>query len=107
MLQAKESLRHFNCSLHFWTDSRVVLGWITNADLHLARFVKRRVDKIVRVAPASGGTTFIPRRTRPMLVLVVLLAGTQTLYVCGWRDLVACCRNGLTFRPPTRALSFV
>ena len=54
MLQAKESLRHFNCSLHFWTDSRVVLGWITNADLHLARFVKRRVDKIVRVAPASA-----------------------------------------------------
>ena len=51
MLQAKESLCHLNCSLHFWTDSRVVLGWITNADLHLARFVKRQVDKIVWVAP--------------------------------------------------------
>ena len=54
MLQAKESLCHLNCSLHFWTDSRVVLGWITNAHLHLTRFVKRRVDKIVRVASHVG-----------------------------------------------------
>ena len=54
MLQAKESLCHLNCSLHFWTNSRVVLGWISNADLHLDRFVKRRVDKIVRVAPTAA-----------------------------------------------------
>ena len=27
MVQAKESFRHLDCSLHFWTDSRVVLGW--------------------------------------------------------------------------------
>ena len=54
MLQAKESLRHLNCSLHLWTDSRVFLGGITNADLHLARFVKLRVDKIARVAPTSA-----------------------------------------------------
>ena len=30
---------------------RVVLGWITNSDLNLSRFVKRQVDKILRVAP--------------------------------------------------------
>ena len=49
MLLALEALRHLNCSIHFWTDSQVVLKWITNPDLHLARFVKRRVDKILRV----------------------------------------------------------
>ena len=26
LLQAKESLRHLNCSLYFWTNSRVVFG---------------------------------------------------------------------------------
>ena len=49
MLLALEALRHLNCSIHFWTDSQVVLKWITNPDLHLARFVKRRVDKILHV----------------------------------------------------------
>ena len=49
MLMALEALRHLNCSIHFWTDSQVVLKWITNPDLHLARFVERRVDKILRV----------------------------------------------------------
>ena len=28
-----------------------MLGWITNPDLNLSHFVKRRVDKILRVAP--------------------------------------------------------
>ena len=32
----------------------MVLGWITNSNLYLACFVKRRVDKIVRVAPISA-----------------------------------------------------
>ena len=32
------------------TDSQVVLKWIVNPDLHLARFVKRRVDKILVVS---------------------------------------------------------
>ena len=54
ILQAKESLCHLNCSLHFWTNSRVVLGWISIADPHLDRFVKRRVDRIVRVAPTAA-----------------------------------------------------
>ena len=51
MLQAEKALERFNCNKFFWTDSRVVLGWITNPDLNLSRFVKRRVDKILRVAP--------------------------------------------------------
>ena len=107
MLQAKESLQHFNCSLHFWTDSRVVLGWITNADLHLARFVKRRVDKIVRVAPASAWN-YIHTTQNPADVGTRSAACRNPDSVrLWWRDLVACCRNGLTFRPPTRALSFV
>ena len=41
------ALSHLNCSAHLWTDSQVVLKWITNSDLHLVRFVKRRVDKIL------------------------------------------------------------
>ena len=31
-----------------------VLGWITNSDLMLARFVKRWVDSILSVAPSSA-----------------------------------------------------
>ena len=31
-----------------------MLGWIINADMHLARFVKHRMDKIVRLAPTSA-----------------------------------------------------
>ena len=54
MLQVSGSLRHFACGLHFWSDSQVVLKWIINPDLHLPRFVKRRVDRIHLVAPASA-----------------------------------------------------
>ena len=45
--QAAVALSHLNCSVHLWTDSQVTLKWITNLDLHLVRFVKRRVDKIL------------------------------------------------------------
>ena len=38
------------CSIHFWTDFQVVLKWIVSPDLHLARFIKRRVDKILVVS---------------------------------------------------------
>ena len=51
MLQAEKALERFNCNKFFWTDFRVVLGWIINPDLNLSRFVKRRVNKILRVAP--------------------------------------------------------
>ena len=54
MLLAQKSFSHIDCSIHFWTDSKVVLGWITNSDLMLARFVKRRVDSILSVAPSSA-----------------------------------------------------
>ena len=53
MPQASGALAHLNITLHFWTDSQVVLKWITNPDLHLARFVKRRVDIILRVVPSN------------------------------------------------------
>ena len=54
MLAVSRSLAHLDCSLHFWTDSQVVLRWIINPDLHLARFVKRRVDRVLQVAPADA-----------------------------------------------------
>ena len=49
-----KSLQHLGCSLHFWSDSQVVLRWIMNPDLHLPRFVKRRVDRIPLVASANA-----------------------------------------------------
>ena len=54
MLTVSTSLQHLSCSLHFWTDSQVVLRWIANPDLHLPRFVKRRVDKILLVTSADA-----------------------------------------------------
>ena len=45
--KAAAALSLLNCSVHLWTDSQVILKWITNLDLHLVRFVKRRVDKIL------------------------------------------------------------
>ena len=45
--KAAAALSHLNCSVHLWTDSQVILKWITNPDLHLVCFVKRRVDKIL------------------------------------------------------------
>ena len=56
MQAVSKSLLHLGCSLHFWSDSPVVLKWIINPDLHLPRFVKRRVDMIHLVTP---GATFI------------------------------------------------
>ena len=46
VMEVSKILKCLSCSFHFWTDSQVVLKWIMNPDLHLPRFVKRRVDKI-------------------------------------------------------------
>ena len=54
MLSVSRSLKYLDCRCHFWTDSQVSLKWIVNPDLHLPRFVKRRVDKILLVAPADA-----------------------------------------------------
>ena len=54
VLRASEALQHLHCDTYLWTDSQVAFKWIANPDLHLARFVKRRVDKILRVAPSSA-----------------------------------------------------
>ena len=54
MLQVYNSLRHLASGLHFWSDSQVVLKWILNPDLHLARFVKCRVDRIHLFSPANA-----------------------------------------------------
>ena len=53
VLQASEALQHFHCDTYLWTDSQVAFKWF-NCDLHLARFVKRMVNKILRVAPSSA-----------------------------------------------------
>ena len=50
MLLAIKALHHLPVTIRFWTDSQVVLKWIINSDLHLARFIKRRVDKIFLVS---------------------------------------------------------
>ena len=52
--KAAAALSHLNCSVHLWTDSQVILKWITNPDLHLVRFVKRRVDKILAFFAADA-----------------------------------------------------
>ena len=54
MQDVSKSLQHLGCSLHFWSDSQVVLRWIVNPDLHLPRFVKRRVGRILLVAFADA-----------------------------------------------------
>ena len=54
MLAVSKSLDHLSCSIHLWTDSQVVLKWIVNPDLHLPRFVKRRISKIHLVASADA-----------------------------------------------------
>ena len=51
MRSTSKALRDLNCSIHCWTDSQVVLKWIVNPDLSLARFVRRRVDRIYLVTP--------------------------------------------------------
>ena len=54
MLQALKALKDLSCSVKFWTDSQVVHKWITNPELHLSRFVKRRIDKIILVSPPDS-----------------------------------------------------
>ena len=39
MLQTSRALSALNCTFFFWTGSQVVLKWIVNPDLSLARFV--------------------------------------------------------------------
>ena len=51
ILQTSKALSKLRCSVHCWTGSQVVLKWIVNPDLSLARFVRRRVDKIHLVVP--------------------------------------------------------
>lgn len=50
MLLVSNALHSLQHTIHFWSDSQVVLKWIVNPDLHLARFVKRRIDKILLVS---------------------------------------------------------
>ena len=35
-----------NCKQYFWSDSGNILQWIKNKDLHLDRFISRRIEKI-------------------------------------------------------------
>ena len=49
MLQTSKALHDLNRKIFGWTDSQVVLKWIVNPNLSLARFVKRRVDRILLV----------------------------------------------------------
>ena len=51
ILQTSKALRKLRCSVHCWTDSQIVLKWIVNPDLSLARFVRRQVDRIHLVVP--------------------------------------------------------
>ena len=64
MLQALKALEDLSCTVKFWTDSQVVHEWITNRELHLPRFVKRRIDKIILVFPPDSwhyvGTSINP-----------------------------------------------
>ena len=50
MLLASKTLHRYRCSIYFRTDSQIVLKWIVIPNLHLARFVKRQVDKILVVS---------------------------------------------------------
>ena len=54
MHSTSKAIQNLNCTAHYWTDSQVVLKWIVNPDLSLARFVKRRVDQIHLIAPPSS-----------------------------------------------------
>ena len=53
ILQTSKALHDLNCKIFCWTDSQVVLKWIVNPNLSLARFVKRRVDRILLVVSSS------------------------------------------------------
>ena len=54
MQDVSKSLQHLGCSLHLWSESQVVLKWIINPNLHLPRFVKHRIDRILLVASADA-----------------------------------------------------
>ena len=69
MLLSLKALHHLKCSVYMWTDSQVVLKWITNLDLHLVRFVKRRVDKIWVLPRLMLGIRFTHRST-PLILLL-------------------------------------
>ena len=45
--QALNALELLGCKLYFWCDSRNVLQWIQNKDLHLDKFISRRIAKIL------------------------------------------------------------
>ena len=45
MRSTSKILGDLDCFIHCWTDSLVVLKWIVNPDLSLARLFRRRVDK--------------------------------------------------------------
>ena len=64
MLQALKALEDLSCTVKFWTDSQVVHKWITNSELHLSCFVRRRIDKIIHVSPPDSwhyvGTSINP-----------------------------------------------
>ena len=48
MLHAQAGFKDLSCEVKFWTDSQVIHKWIINSDLHLSKFVKRRIEKIYR-----------------------------------------------------------
>ena len=50
MKSAIDALQLPNCSKYFWCDSKVVLQWIKNPDLRLAKFIARRIDVISRLS---------------------------------------------------------
>ena len=54
MQDVSKSLQHPGCSLHFWSDSQVVLRRIIKSDLHLPLFVKRRIDRILLGSSADA-----------------------------------------------------
>ena len=51
---ALKNLRHLKCSVYIRTDSQVVPKWINNPDLHLVRFAKPCVHKILGAAPPKA-----------------------------------------------------
>ena len=86
MQDVSKSLQHLGCSLHFWSDSQVVLRWIINPDLHLPLFVKRRVDRNLLVASADVWS-YVNRSLNPAdvgtRVKSVKWSGSHSLWLNG------------------------
>ena len=57
---------------------------MTNAELNLARFAKRRVGKMFQVSLVQRGIMFIRHRTLVMLEPVIPLISTLSLLSFGW-----------------------